>query len=53
MRHLINIERSEAESYYQWNRLLRNYVRNNALCMVAADFDAKLRKIRHVVLPDR
>jgi len=26
-------------------------VRDNALCMGAADFDAKLRKIRRVALP--
>lgn len=39
------------ESYYQWNGLIRNYVRDNALCMTATDFDAKSRKIRRVALP--
>jgi len=43
-------ERSEAEPYYQWSGLLRNFVRDNALCMGAADFDAKSRKIRCVAL---
>ena len=33
----------ESESHYQWRGLLRNYVRDNALCIVAADFDAKSR----------
>ncbi|KYM94616.1 hypothetical protein ALC62_14749, partial [Cyphomyrmex costatus] len=28
-----------------------NYVRDNALCRVATDFDAKLRKIRRLALP--
>ena len=39
------------ESYYQWSGLVRNYVRDNALCMTASDFDAKYRKIRRVALP--
>lgn len=42
---------SGSEPYYQWSGLLRNYVRDNALCMVAADFDAKSRKIRRVAPP--
>ena len=37
-----------SESHYQWRGLLINYVRNNALCIVAAD--AKSRKIRRVAL---
>ena len=39
------------DPYYQWSGLIRNYVRDNALCIVATDFDAKSRKIRHVALP--
>ena len=38
--------------YYQWNGLLRNYVRDNALCLTAADFDARSRKIRRVAQPE-
>lgn len=38
--------------YYQWSGLVRNYVRDNALCRVAADFDAKSRKIRRVAQPE-
>ncbi|KYQ51997.1 hypothetical protein ALC60_08893 [Trachymyrmex zeteki] len=38
-------------SYYQWSGSLRNYVRDNALCVVAADFDAKSRKIQRLALP--
>ncbi|XP_018403204.1 PREDICTED: uncharacterized protein LOC108780109 [Cyphomyrmex costatus] len=40
-----------SESHYQWRGLFRNYVRDNALCRVATDFDAKLRKIRRLALP--
>ena len=47
----ISLGRSGAEPYYQWNGLLRNYVRDNALCVVAVDFDARSRKIRRVALP--
>lgn len=47
----ISLGRSGGESYYQWNGLLRNYVRDNALCVVATDFDARSRKIRRVTLP--
>jgi len=44
--------RSEkAEPYYQWSGKLRNYVRDNALCVIAANFDAKSRKIRCIALP--
>jgi len=45
--------KSEAEPYYQWSGLFRNFVRDNALCTTdcATDFDAKSRKIRHVALP--
>ena len=35
-----------SESHYQRRGLLRNYVRDNALYIVAADFDTKSRKIR-------
>ena len=47
----ISLGRSGTDSYYQWSGLIRNYVRDNALCIVATDFDAKSRKIRHVALP--
>ena len=40
-----------SESHYQWRGLLKNYVRDNALYIVAADFDTKSRKIRWVALP--
>ena len=30
-----------SESHYQWRGLLRNYMRDNALCIVAVDFDTK------------
>ena len=39
-----------SESYYQWIEL-RNYVRDNTLCVIAANFDAKSRKIRWIALP--
>jgi len=47
----ISLGGSGVESYYQWSGLVRNYVRDNALCMTASDFDAKSRKIRRVALP--
>ena len=47
----ISLGGSGAESYYRWSEIVRNYVRDNALCMTAADFDAKSRKIRRVALP--
>jgi len=43
--------RNETKSYNQWNGLFRNYVRDNALCVVAVNFDAKSRKIWRVALP--
>jgi len=43
-------KRSETELYNQWNEF-RNYVRDNTLCVVAVDFNAKSRKIRRVALP--
>jgi len=46
-----SLGKSGAEPYYQWSGLFRNFVRDNALCMGATDFDAKLRKIRRVALP--
>lgn len=39
-------------SYYQWNALLRNYVRDNALCRTASGFDARSRKIHRVAQPE-
>jgi len=38
-----------AEPYYQQSGLLRNFVRDIVLCVVA--IDAKLRKIKRVALP--
>jgi hypothetical protein len=40
-----------SESYFQWRGLVRNFVRDNALCVDATDFDAKSRKIRRLALP--
>jgi len=45
-----SLGRSGTEPYYQCG-LLRNFVRDNALYMGAADFDAKSRKIKRVALP--
>jgi hypothetical protein len=39
-------------SYYQWNALLRNYVRDNTLCRTASGFDARSRKIQRVARPE-
>jgi len=37
----------------QWNGLFRNYMTSAiTLCVVTADFDTKLHKIRHVALDD-
>ena len=47
----LSLGSSGTESYYKWNGLIRSYVRDNALCKVNANFDAKSCKIRHVVLP--
>lgn len=38
-------------SYYHYNALLRNYVRDNALCRTASGFDARSRKIQRVAQP--
>jgi len=46
-----SLRKSGAESYYQWSGLFRNFVRNNALCMGATNFDAKSCKIRRIALP--
>jgi len=48
---LTSLGRNAAEPYYQWSGLLRNFVRDNALCVIATDFDAKSRKIRRIALP--
>ena len=47
----LSLGKGESESHYQWRGLLRNYVCDNALCIVVTDFDAKSRKIRRVTLP--
>lgn len=39
-------------SYYQWNALLRTYVRNNALCRTASGYDARSRRIQRVAQPE-
>lgn len=38
--------------YYTWRGILRNYVRDNTLCAIASDFDARSRKIRRVAMPE-
>lgn len=49
----ISLEKNgTATAYYQYSGLIRNYVRANALCMTAIDFDAKSRKIKHVAQPE-
>lgn len=47
----ISLGRSGTDPYYQYSGLIRNYVRDNALCVATTDFDAKSRKIRRVALP--
>ena len=47
----ISLGSSGTESHYKWSGLVRNYMRDNALCMVNVNFDAKSHKIRHVALP--
>jgi len=46
-----SLGKSGAKPYYQWSGLLRNFERDNALCMGAVDFDAKSCKIKLVALP--
>lgn len=49
----ISLEKNDSTMmYYQYNGLIRNYVRANALCMTATDFDAKSRKIQRVAYPE-
>jgi len=45
-------ERRNDDSSQRWNAIVRNYVRENALCRVATDFDARLHKIRRLALPE-
>ena len=40
------------DSYHHWSGIVRNYVRENALCCVVTDFDARLRKIRRLAQPE-
>ena len=35
-----------------WGGKVKRYVRKNALCRVATDYDARLRKIRRVAQPE-
>lgn len=41
-----------ASYYYFWEGLMRNFVRDNSLCRIDADFDAKKCKIRRVAQPE-
>lgn len=41
-----------SNSYYQWCVLVRNYVRENALCRSTTNFDAKSWKIHRVAQPE-
>lgn len=43
---------AQDNSYYQWTGLIRNYTRDNALCLTSSGFDARSRKIRGVALPE-
>jgi hypothetical protein len=43
---------TNAISYHQWRGLVRNFVRDNALCRTVTDFDARSRKIRRVAQPE-
>jgi len=45
-------ERRNNDDDSHWSGLVRHYVRNNALCCVATDYDAKSRKIRRVAQPE-
>ena len=45
-------ERRNDDSSQRWSGIVRNYVRKNALCLVASDFDARLHKIRRLALPE-
>lgn len=47
----ISLGRNGTNPYYQYSGLIRNYVRDNSLCMVAANYDAKSRKIQRVAPP--
>jgi len=39
------------DQYYQYNALVRSFVRDNALCATSTDYDARSRKIKHVAEP--
>ena len=45
-------ERRNDDSSQRCSGIVRNYVRENALCRVATDFDARLHKIRRLALPE-
>lgn len=40
------------KSYDRWSGLIRNYIRDNALCRTTTDFDAQECKIRRVAQPE-
>jgi len=46
----IKIISSDSSKEKLSNRLIKNYLRDNALCIVAINFDAELRKIRCITL---
>jgi len=35
-----------------WSKLVTSYLRQNALCCIATDYDARSRKIRRVAQPE-
>jgi len=39
--------RNDDDDSYLWNKV-RNYMRNNALCRVATDYNAKIRRVRFI-----
>lgn len=45
-------ERKNDATNDHWDRFMRSYVREKALCRIATDYDARSRKIRHVAQPE-
>jgi len=45
------LEGNGADQFSRYNALIRNYVRDNALCTTAADYDARSRKVKRVAEP--
>lgn len=49
-----SLEKSEtraAVDYYKWNNFVRSYIHDNTLCLIDGDFDANLRRIKHIAEP--